>query len=208
MYIILYILALLLGRAGYALADNEYTHNRSYGNERLSIRNCSDGVPTNMSHSEQPPHKTYTKISYSTPIRPSYGSVAVNSTSITTVTQTAMKTTDVAKPISTTRTSSASTCVNTFTQRTQIEENNCVPCEGQNGSLPYCGADVYTDNYKFTPKTCRTVRYTLDITNNTIAPDGRERVVLLVNGQMPGPVIEANWGKYCFLPQQKSPHRD
>lgn len=71
---------------------------------------------------------------------------------------------------------------------------SCIPCQGQGGSLPYCGADVHTDNYKFTPKTCRTVRYTLDITNTTIAPDGRLRQALLVNGQLPGPLIEANWG--------------
>ncbi|KAH7135758.1 Cupredoxin [Dendryphion nanum] len=70
----------------------------------------------------------------------------------------------------------------------------CVPCEGQSGQLPYCGADVHTDNYKFTPKTCRTVRYEIDITNTTIAPDGRPRQALLINGQMPGPPIEANWG--------------
>ncbi|KAF2001928.1 carbohydrate-binding module family 18 [Amniculicola lignicola CBS 123094] len=70
----------------------------------------------------------------------------------------------------------------------------CVPCEGQGGSLPYCGADVTTNNYQFTPKTCKTVYYTLDITNTTIAPDGVERIGLLINGQMPGPLIEANWG--------------
>ncbi|KAF2800148.1 multicopper oxidase [Melanomma pulvis-pyrius CBS 109.77] len=70
----------------------------------------------------------------------------------------------------------------------------CVPCQGQSGSLPYCGADVYTNNYKFTPKTCRTVYYNFDITNTTIAPDGIPRMALLVNGQMPGPPIEANWG--------------
>jgi FtsP/CotA-like multicopper oxidase with cupredoxin domain len=72
--------------------------------------------------------------------------------------------------------------------------DDCIPCQGQKGSLPYCGADVYTDNYKFTPKTCRTVHYNFDITNTTIAPDGVPRMALLVNGQMPGPTIEVNWG--------------
>jgi FtsP/CotA-like multicopper oxidase with cupredoxin domain len=38
------------------------------------------------------------------------------------------------------------------------------------------------------------VKYTLDITNTTVAPDGRPRIALLVNGQLPGPLIEANWG--------------
>ena len=73
-------------------------------------------------------------------------------------------------------------------------DENCVPCKGQSGSLPFCGADVTTDNYKFTPTTCRTVHYNLNITNTTVAPDGVERIALTINGQMLGPVIEANWG--------------
>ncbi|EME88044.1 uncharacterized protein MYCFIDRAFT_28515 [Pseudocercospora fijiensis CIRAD86] len=44
------------------------------------------------------------------------------------------------------------------------------------------------------PITCRTREYNFVITNTTIAPDGVERLALLVNGQMPGPKIEANWG--------------
>ncbi|KAF2468474.1 uncharacterized protein BDR25DRAFT_231537 [Lindgomyces ingoldianus] len=71
---------------------------------------------------------------------------------------------------------------------------NCIPCDGQAGSLPYCGADITTNNYNFTPKTCRTVSYNFAITNSTIAPDGIPRMALLVNNQMPGPTIEANWG--------------
>ncbi|KAF2739733.1 hypothetical protein EJ04DRAFT_483935 [Polyplosphaeria fusca] len=73
-------------------------------------------------------------------------------------------------------------------------DGECTPCDGQGGSLPYCGADVATDNYKFTPKTCRIVYYNFDITNATISPDGISRIGLLVNGQLPGPTIEANWG--------------
>ncbi|KAF2203618.1 hypothetical protein GQ43DRAFT_411263 [Delitschia confertaspora ATCC 74209] len=75
-----------------------------------------------------------------------------------------------------------------------IATSECVPCGGQNGTLPYCGADINTDYYRFTPKTCRTVRYDFDITNTTITPDGVSRTALVVNGQMPGPAIEANWG--------------
>ncbi|KAK4992809.1 hypothetical protein LTR66_006191 [Elasticomyces elasticus] len=44
------------------------------------------------------------------------------------------------------------------------------------------------------PITCRTVYYDFTITNSTIAPDGIERIGLLVNNQFPGPVLEANWG--------------
>lgn len=46
------------------------------------------------------------------------------------------------------------------------------------------------------PTTGRTVRYEFTITNMTMAPDGVEREVLAVNGQYPGPTIEANWGDY------------
>ncbi|KAF2716845.1 multicopper oxidase [Polychaeton citri CBS 116435] len=42
--------------------------------------------------------------------------------------------------------------------------------------------------------TCNVVEYHLTITNETIAPDGVERLGLLINGQFPGPAIEANWG--------------
>jgi FtsP/CotA-like multicopper oxidase with cupredoxin domain len=72
----------------------------------------------------------------------------------------------------------------------------CIPCDGQPGNDPnnFCGYTVNDNSYKVTPKTCRTVEYNLVITNTTIAPDGVERLGLLINGQMPGPLIEANWG--------------
>lgn len=96
---------------------------------------------------------------------------------------------------------SASACAYSFHKRQESTEfrreeteENCIPCDGQGGSLPYCGADHTVDNYKFTPKTCRTVYYNLDITNTTLAPDGISRIALTVNGQLPGPLIEANWG--------------
>lgn len=74
--------------------------------------------------------------------------------------------------------------------------DNCVPCKGQPGNDPdsYCGYTINDDWMKVTPITCRTREYTLKVTNTTIAPDGIERLALLVNGQMPGPTIEASWG--------------
>jgi hypothetical protein len=38
------------------------------------------------------------------------------------------------------------------------------------------------------------VRYSLDIQNKTLAPDGFARPVYAVNGQYPGPTIRAKWG--------------
>ncbi|KAL1598800.1 laccase, multicopper oxidase, benzenediol:oxygen oxidorectuctase [Paraconiothyrium brasiliense] len=44
------------------------------------------------------------------------------------------------------------------------------------------------------PDTGNTVKYTWELSNTTGAPDGYERIMLLVNGQYPGPTLEANWG--------------
>ncbi|KXT07393.1 hypothetical protein AC578_435 [Pseudocercospora eumusae] len=72
----------------------------------------------------------------------------------------------------------------------------CVPCKGQPGNDPdnWCGYTIHDNYYEVMPITCRTREYNFVITNTTIAPDGVERLALLVNGQMPGPKIEANWG--------------
>ena len=79
------------------------------------------------------------------------------------------------------------------------------------------GFNIDTDYYKSWPNTGRVVevsfahsprtsatvtllgltpegQYHWEITNQTLAPDGFERVVLAVNGQFPGPLVEANWG--------------
>ncbi|PWW73655.1 laccase 2 [Tuber magnatum] len=54
--------------------------------------------------------------------------------------------------------------------------------------------DINTNYYSNAPETGRTVEYKWRITNQTMALDGYERVVLAVNGQYPGPTLEANWG--------------
>ncbi|KAI1634742.1 multicopper oxidase-domain-containing protein [Biscogniauxia mediterranea] len=41
-----------------------------------------------------------------------------------------------------------------------------------------------------------TRRYEFNISRGVIAPDGYEKSVIFVNGQYPGPLIEANWGDY------------
>jgi hypothetical protein len=35
--------------------------------------------------------------------------------------------------------------------------------------------------------------YEWEVSNRTMAPDGVELPLLVVNGQFPGPLIEANW---------------
>ncbi|KAK7914521.1 laccase-1 [Apiospora marii] len=54
------------------------------------------------------------------------------------------------------------------------------------------GTNAYTDY----PTTGVTRHYEFNITRDVIAPDGYQKSVLLVNGQFPGPLVEANWGDY------------
>ncbi|KAI2632784.1 multicopper oxidase [Xylaria nigripes] len=51
-----------------------------------------------------------------------------------------------------------------------------------------------SDPYTTAPLTQVTRKYDFTISRGVIAPDGFEKSVILVNGQFPGPLIEANWG--------------
>ena len=60
-----------------------------------------------------------------------------------------------------------------------------------------CWSDGFSisTNYNSTwPVTGRTVSYLLEITNDTISPDGHSRMRALINSQYPGPTLIANWG--------------
>lgn len=54
--------------------------------------------------------------------------------------------------------------------------------------------DITTNYYDVVPDTGVTREYYFSVTNVTAAPDGRERVVLAINGSVPGPTIIADWG--------------
>lgn len=54
--------------------------------------------------------------------------------------------------------------------------------------------DITTNYYDEAPDTGVTREYWFDVQNVTAAPDGVERVVLAVNGSVPGPTIIADWG--------------
>ncbi|KAF2963826.1 laccase [Xylaria multiplex] len=60
------------------------------------------------------------------------------------------------------------------------------------GSKTASNSDPYTQG----PYTQITRKYDFNISRGMIAPDGYQKSVLLVNGQFPGPLIEANWGDY------------
>lgn len=52
--------------------------------------------------------------------------------------------------------------------------------------------NVNTNYYSKTPDTGVVREYWFDITNATAAPDGVDRPMMLVNGQYPGPTVEAD----------------
>lgn len=59
------------------------------------------------------------------------------------------------------------------------------------------GFDINTDTEETWPNTGKIVHYDLSITNQTLAPDGTPRRMLLINGQFPGPVLTA--GKLLLI---------
>ncbi|RCI16163.1 hypothetical protein L249_1819 [Ophiocordyceps polyrhachis-furcata BCC 54312] len=59
---------------------------------------------------------------------------------------------------------------------------------------PWAGRDSHTNYYKNPPRTGVVRRYDFTISRAVLAPDGYQRDCIVVNGQFPGPVIEANWG--------------
>ncbi|KAF2445480.1 multicopper oxidase [Karstenula rhodostoma CBS 690.94] len=69
-------------------------------------------------------------------------------------------------------------------------------CEGNTASdrSVWCDYSIDTNWYDEAPDTGITVEYWFEVQNITAAPDGFERIVLAVNGTVPGPLIEANWG--------------
>lgn len=62
---------------------------------------------------------------------------------------------------------------------------------------PHCwgnGFSLETNWYDEGPDTGVVREYWFEVTNVTAAPDGYERVVLAINGSVPGPTIYADWG--------------
>lgn len=63
--------------------------------------------------------------------------------------------------------------------------------------FPWGSLTARTSNPDFPPTTGVTRVYDFTITRSTIKPDGVSKNVILINGQFPGPTIEANW--VCFM---------
>jgi len=69
-------------------------------------------------------------------------------------------------------------------------------CEFDSATAPTCWGNfsLSTNWYDEAPDTGVIREYWLELTNSTMAPDGFPRMVLSVNGTVPGPTIEADWG--------------
>ena len=64
------------------------------------------------------------------------------------------------------------------------------PCDSRRLPLSVPKLNVYLGQERF---------YDFTIARSTIAPDGYEKDVMLVNGQFPAPTIEANWGDWIIV---------
>ncbi|KAJ5780623.1 hypothetical protein N7457_005783 [Penicillium paradoxum] len=69
-------------------------------------------------------------------------------------------------------------------------------CKGNTPSTrhQWCKHNLYTDYTATTPDTGVTQEFWLNIDQATLAPDGRPRWGLTINGSLPGPTLEVNWG--------------
>ncbi|KAI2467262.1 putative multicopper oxidase [Annulohypoxylon bovei var. microspora] len=74
--------------------------------------------------------------------------------------------------------------------------NNIGKCDFHASKSPKCWGDhsLATNWYDEIPDTGVTREYWFEILNSTAAVDGVERIVLTVNGSVPGPTIIADWG--------------
>ncbi|KAH8671282.1 multicopper oxidase [Xylariales sp. PMI_506] len=71
-----------------------------------------------------------------------------------------------------------------------------VRCDFDSSSAPDCWGDysLSTNWYEEAPDTGVVREYWFEVTNTTGAPDGVERLLLSINGSVPGPTIFADWG--------------
>ncbi|KAI1851107.1 hypothetical protein JX265_002847 [Neoarthrinium moseri] len=69
-------------------------------------------------------------------------------------------------------------------------------CEFDSAASPECWGNysLSTNWYEEAPDTGIIREYWFEVTNSTAGPDGVDRVVLSINGSVPGPTIFADWG--------------
>ncbi|KAI6352163.1 hypothetical protein MCOR25_009522 [Pyricularia grisea] len=70
------------------------------------------------------------------------------------------------------------------------------PCAGNTATTrsQWCEYSVDTDYNSVVPDTGVTREYWLELTDVQVAPDGRQRSAMAINGSIPGPTLFADWG--------------
>lgn len=140
----------------------------------------------------------FTVYPYSDPAPAPTAAAVLNQTMYNT---TSNSTTPTWRNATSTATSSTSTCSLTASASPTIGPAcysvpipGCTRCEGQPGDDEFCGLTIDTNYYEEWPKTCTQVICELTISELIVAPDGVPRLAQVVNGKVPGDLIEANWG--------------
>jgi FtsP/CotA-like multicopper oxidase with cupredoxin domain len=74
--------------------------------------------------------------------------------------------------------------------------NSASACSGNTATTrdEWCDYDINTDYTTTVPETNVTREYYFNLEQVTVSPDGRSRFATAINGSIPGPTIEANWG--------------
>jgi FtsP/CotA-like multicopper oxidase with cupredoxin domain len=69
-------------------------------------------------------------------------------------------------------------------------------CSGNTATTrdEWCDYDINTDYTTTVPVTNVTREYYFNLEHVTVSPDGRSRSAIAINGSIPGPTIEADWG--------------
>jgi hypothetical protein len=69
-------------------------------------------------------------------------------------------------------------------------------CQFDSKNSPQCWGEwsLSTDWYKSAPNTGVIREYWFNVSQHYAAPDGVERLVMTINGSVPGPTIYADWG--------------
>ncbi|KAI0540529.1 multicopper oxidase [Xylaria digitata] len=83
-----------------------------------------------------------------------------------------------------------------YTGSPSLSSRQSDACEFDSATAPNCWGNysLSTNWYEEAPDTGVIREYWFELVNKTLAPDGVERMTLSVNGSIPGPTIEADWG--------------
>ncbi|KAJ5527875.1 hypothetical protein N7513_012034 [Penicillium frequentans] len=95
----------------------------------------------------------------------------------------------------------ASTRTSTYTLVSASSTATAKACSGNTASTrsEWCQYDINTDYTTVIPETNVTREYYFNLEKVTVSPDGRSRMALAINGSVPGPTIEANWGDWVVV---------